>query len=289
VVPQMMPYLVVGIGIRDKMVLQFLTEAFMAVPCVCYLMMQGRAVKDGVLTHSADWKMWLLLMPFAVCLNKIAEFVNVVSQLFTTNTVGNHMAELIVKYPFLISFLVIAVTPALCEEWIFRGILYHGYRKSGVAVATILTAFLFGLMHMNLNQFFYAFFVGLVFALVNEVTGSILPSVLLHLYINGRSVVFLYLAEKYPAGGDETYTAIADASVREMIPELLPGVLIALVCGIVLFVLLLLCNGRADRYRELFFRKSDGGEREAGSLWYTIISPELVIGILVCIAFMVWK
>ena len=315
-VSQMMLYLFVGAGVQDSMLLQFLVEVFMLLPGLLYLVWRGRSVKDGLLFKNPGWKTWLLLVPFAVCVDKIAEFINVVSQLFTPNIVGNHMAELIVKYPFPVAFLVIAVTPAVCEEWIYRGILYHGYRKIKIGIAIVLTAFLFGIMHMNLNQFSYAFVLGLIFALVNEVTGSVLPSVVLHLYINGRSVVVLYLSVNYLSGLREQYVAaeavsdtgrmaqlLSDAqgvpidraawlqeymsaestSVKEMLPELLPVVLVAFGCAIVLFALLLYYNRGKGKLRALF-QKTE--REEAGCGISSVISPTLVIGSLICIVFM---
>ncbi len=320
-VSQMMMYLFAGAGVRDGMLLQFLVEAFMVIPGLLYLVMQGRSVKESFPVKPLTWKTWLLLIPFAVCVDKIAEFINVVSQLFTTNMVGSHMAELVIQYPFPVAFFVIAITPAICEEWVFRGVLCHGYRKSNVGIAMVLSAFLFGLMHMNLNQFSYAFVLGVAFALINEVTGSVLPSMFLHLYINGRSVVVLYLSVNYLTGLREQYVAaeavndigkmeqlLVDAqgvpidsvswlqdymsmesgSVTEMIPELLPGVLIATGCAMILFFLIRVCNGwkgRGDKQADGTEAKKKTGEKRSRS---PIVSTELIVGILICIAFMIW-
>ena len=50
-----------------------------------------------------------------------------------------------------------AIVGPLFEELIFRGILYTGFRRNGSALQSIvLTAVLFGLFHMTLNQMVYA-------------------------------------------------------------------------------------------------------------------------------------
>ncbi len=321
-VSQMMMYLFAGAGVRDRMLLQFLVEVFMVLPGILYLVMQGRSVKESFPVKPLTWKTWLLLIPFVVCVDKIAEFINVVSQLFSTNMVGSHMAELIMQYPFPVAFFVIAVTPAICEEWVFRGMLSHGYRKTNVGISIVLTAFLFGIMHMNLNQFSYAFVLGLVFALINEVTGSVLPSVFMHLYINGRSVVVLFFSVNYLTGLREQYVAaeaandigkmeqlLADAqgvpidsaswlqdymsmgssSVTEMIQELLPGVLIATGCALILFFFIRLCNGwkgKGCKPVEGMEVKKEAGENGNRS---PIVSAELIVGILICIVCMIWE
>ncbi len=273
IMSQCMIYALACMGLGDGMTLQFLNEVFLVVPAVCYLFMEKQTLKEGLGIGGIGWKAGLLLIPFALCADKIAEYVNVVSLLFTENRIGDHMLDLILAYPFPVAFFVIAVTPAICEEALFRGVLYRGYRKTGVWPAVVLSAFLFGIMHMNLNQFFYAFAVGILFALVNEVTGSILPSFLLHLYINGRSTVLLFLMSNSAEGIQEQY------DVGEQCIRLLPGFLAALAgTGLLLFLLLRFGKGKQE--------VQTGAERkETGSL-RELISPELFIGIGLCIVFM---
>lgn len=260
-------------GLQDRMSLQFLNEVFLAAPGFYYLFMQKQGLKKSLEINTIGWKSWLLLLPFAVCVDKIAQYINVLSQLFTENRIGDYMLELILAYPFPVAFFVIAVTPTICEELLFRGVLYRGYRKTGRWVAIVLSAFLFGIMHMNLNQFFYAFVVGIIFALVNEVTGSILPSVFLHLYMNGRSTVLLFLMANSSEGLQEQY------SMKEECIRLLPGFL-ASVAGVgILFFFLFRC-GKKRKEVQMSERIEEKGS------FAGIISPELILGIGLCIVFM---
>lgn len=289
IVSETMIYLIAGTGLRDRMALQFMMQLLLAFPAVAYLVLQRIPLKEGLRLHSIGWKEWLLLLPFAVCVNQIAEFLNVVSQLFTVNTISGSMTELVIKYPFPIAFLVIAVAPAVCEELVFRGVLYCGYRKSGVWVAVLLTAFLFGMMHMNLNQFFYAVVLGILFALVNEITGSILPSVFLHLYINGRSVVTLYLWVKQEGreGLQETLT-MEPVEAVERIPELLPWIVLAVTGAAVILYLLIRFKKKAGEAVALFTKEVMEPKEEKGG-GKTVISPALLVGILICIVYMLQK
>ena len=54
----------------------------------------------------------------------------------------------------------------LCEELIFRGFVCGSYRKYGAALAIVLSAIAFGLVHANLEQFLAAGLAGLVLAFV---------------------------------------------------------------------------------------------------------------------------
>lgn len=279
-VSQGMIFLLTGAGLGDKMVLQFLIEVFLALPGVYYLLQRKLPFREMVGISKLDSLQWLLLIPLAFCIERIGQFVNLLSQLFATNVVGEHMMDLILAYPLPLTLLVIAVMPALCEEFIFRGILYQGYKKCSVSGAVILTAVLFGLMHMNMNQLSYAVVIGILFAAVNEVTGSILPSMLLHLYINGKSTLLLYLTADEVAAAEEQY------SVAELLPQLIPGVVTAILVLATVFRVLVKhrkkVSGAAEVSEETELKKKGlAGWKELGS-W------SLVFGVLICICFMIW-
>ena len=321
ILSQVLVSLIAASGVTDRMVLQFLIQIFIASPAVAYLLLSGSSIKNGIGRLSVGLGECLLLIPFAFCAGKIAEFLNGVSLLFSVNTVGQNMAERMLNHSFSVAFLVIAVMPALCEEVVFRGVLYRNYRKSGVCVALILTAVLFGLMHMNLNQLLYAVVLGFLFAAVNEITGSVLPSVGLHLYINGRSVVQLYgevnylkgLREQYVATetvgdmeGMERISSLADGvpiergdwlqeymtstpeTVKEQVIQLLPWFLAAVAGTVVIVGLLLWCRKRrgTEQERSLF---GDGKEPAEKSGWRNVLSPTLFFGVLYCVAEMIGR
>lgn len=320
VLSQILIYCISGLGVRNIMVLQFLVEVLMVFPAVVYLMGRQQPLRKSFGLTVPGWKEWLLLLPLAVCVDKIAEFINVLSQLITLNVVSNHMIPLIMEYPFLVSFFVIAITPAVCEELIYRGVLYRNYRKSGIVTGMLLSGFLFGIMHMNLNQFSYAFVLGILLALVVEITGSMLPAMFLHLYINGRSVVVVNVVVRYLSGlreryvtaetaGDtglmesllqmadgvpidrpdwlERYMNMENGAIGDTILMLLPGFLTAIAVAIVVFKLLLKLRKKKEEAGMLSAEVQE--EREEKSDWRTVVSPELLIGIVFCIVFMLFR
>ncbi|MBR6537201.1 MAG: CPBP family intramembrane metalloprotease [Lachnospiraceae bacterium] len=286
---QAMLYLVAGLGVRDRMVLQILVQLFIAFPAVACLYLQRLSLKEGLLLNTIGWKEGLLLIPLAVCINKLAEFINTFSQLFTVNTIGESMAELILSYPFPFAFFTIAVVPAVCEEVLCRGMLFWGYRKCGRWVAILLTAFLFGILHMNPNQFFYAFALGIIFALVNDITGSIFPSVLLHMYVNGRSVVMLYLTVK---GNEELLQEQVQPDAAMIGAHLLGNLpwTIAAVAGTVLILFLLLkCKEKRVQERVSLFCKEEIEPKEERGGFGTVYSPALIAGVFICVVYMILR
>jgi sodium transport system permease protein len=101
------------------------------------------------------------------------------------------------------TLLLMAVTPAICEEALFRGPVLRGFaaRFSPLASA-ILTGALFGLFHLDLWRMVPTGLIGVVLSLVALESGSILPAMLTH-FINNASLVILARS-----GLDRTASAI---------------------------------------------------------------------------------
>lgn len=85
---------------------------------------------------------------------------------------------------FFLVVLTSCIMPGVCEELAHRGMLLGAYKKYGVVFAVTITSVLFGLMHMNIYQCFYAFAVGLLFAYVCVYTKSIWPGIIMHFMNN---------------------------------------------------------------------------------------------------------
>lgn len=94
-------------------------------------------------------------------------------------------------------FLVIAVTPAVCEEMLFRGLIYNSMKaRYRVPAALGIVAVLFGIYHMSLVKFVPTGLLGLVLCYVAYKTGSIYPSMMMHFINNALSVVVSYYPER---------------------------------------------------------------------------------------------
>ena len=81
----------------------------------------------------------------------------------------------------LLFILVMAVSPAICEEAVFRGMLLSSFRgRTGALIAVLVTALLFGLFHMSLYRLLGTMTLGLIMGYAVWRSGSIWPAVLLH-------------------------------------------------------------------------------------------------------------
>ncbi len=85
------------------------------------------------------------------------------------------------------------VFPALFEEFLHRGILLNAGKKYGnPKTALIISSLLFGLMHLNINQFFYATILGFLMGYVSLISGSIIPTIIIHFMNNFLSTLVTY-------------------------------------------------------------------------------------------------
>ncbi|MDR3364622.1 MAG: CPBP family intramembrane metalloprotease [Clostridiales Family XIII bacterium] len=88
-----------------------------------------------------------------------------------------------------LGLLYIVLVGPLFEELIFRGAVIGSLRRFGDNFAILFSALLFGLYHMLIMQIPFAFVMGLLLGYV-AVRWSLRFSVLLHIIVNGLSVLF---------------------------------------------------------------------------------------------------
>ena len=145
---------------------------------------------------------FLVALYTLLCL-PLVTLVNTISMLFVDNTVVSMSGE-ILSVPFPVAFGMIALLGPVSEEFVFRGVVFNGYRKDGNLLgAIILSASTFSLMHMNFNQAGYAFVIGIALAFAMVATNSIWSSIIMHIIINAQSVVIMFLSEYLVPGSLE--------------------------------------------------------------------------------------
>jgi hypothetical protein len=100
---------------------------------------------------------------------------------------------------YAIGAFAIVVAPVM-EEMIFRGILFAIFESQvGLRFAILMTAILFGGLHVPeywgaWNHMLLIFLIGLVFSLARGRSGSLAPSVFLHVGYNASMMIILFLS-----------------------------------------------------------------------------------------------
>lgn len=83
------------------------------------------------------------------------------------------------------SFITVVIVSPLIEEAIYRFfILGISERFLGFAVANVIQAALFGILHLNPVQSIYAFLLGLLIGILKKYSGTVAACIMFHLTFN---------------------------------------------------------------------------------------------------------
>lgn len=211
-----------------------------------------------------------LLVIFAYCMIPVVGLINSISMLFTPNVVTAQINGMSTN-SFAFNIFLVAVVPAVVEEFAFRGFIFGGYRNSVMKRAILMSALAFGLYHMNLNQFCYALIMGIVFAIIREGTGSLHSSMIVHFIFNSNSIVmteFLKIYTNYMnrmAENNEEFREIADSlkessdstvsyadyPLSQKLASIVMFAFLAAIAGTIAFFILRTIIKRCHRYRHI--------------------------------------
>ena len=272
-----------------------LVELELLIPVIVLLIMDRFEVMRGTRMKAIGWKVILWALLLAVIMIPIVIFLNLASQLLVPNNIIVRIehytmltGSLVWDKPFLLNLLYMAILPAVVEEYLFRGVLFQGFRSCGLFKTAMITSLMFALAHGNLNQFLYAFAIGLFFAYLVEASGSVYASMLAHMCLNTATVVLVYLRRVLPANITSALAEAENTSVRELSPVywIISGA-IAIACVILAVIVVRTIAKTAER--DLIYREARKGHDRLKGKEGRIFSVELLIGLMiptVYIAFM---
>ncbi len=236
------------------------TELIILVPGVVCLLLSKQRITTQIPMKKIKLSTVFIMVLYTACLMPIASFANAISLLFTENIVLTE-SELFLSYPLPVILLLVGFYGPFCEEFVFRGIIFGDYRKSNQIWGSILlSSLLFGLMHMNINQFGYAFLLGIAFALAVEATGSIWCPFIAHVLINSESVFMMFLSDKLMGSDGSLSNMYADMDIPEMILPMIGVLFVATVFAVAIGACILVWmaknEGREDRLQEIFSKSA---------------------------------
>lgn len=104
----------------------------------------------------------------------------------------------------LFQLLAFAALPALCEEFVFRGVLLSALHKRGTVASFAFSALYFAMLHFDFSQLPVYLFSGLLMCIVLRITRSLPAVIILHFLYNvfglfGQSA----MARFYSYSGDD--------------------------------------------------------------------------------------
>ncbi len=126
----------------------------------------------------------------------------------------------------VLNVFIMALLPALGEEWFFRGSLQRIFMRwfYNPWKAILISSFLFSALHFQLEGFLPRFFLGVLLGYLFQKTGNIWIPVFLHFLFNGLQIVMAFFSK------DEIETLNVDKMEK-------PGWIPVCICTILLFIL----------------------------------------------------
>lgn len=106
--------------------------------------------------------------------------------------VGDQITDIFLSVPFPITFLIVAVMPAICEEVLHRGFLQYAFGSLKKWPAVIVMGFLFGVFHLDPYRFLGTAILGAVMTYIMIETRNILLPMLFHFINNAFTVTVAY-------------------------------------------------------------------------------------------------
>ena len=199
----------------------------------------------------------------------------------------NSVETILTENNHILSLVLVGIIAPIIEELIFRKLLIDRTTPYGEKTAVFFSALVFGLLHGNLYQFFYAFLIGLILSIVYVKTGKIIYSTVIHCFIN----IFFGVFSSYLLSLLDI-DQILEYAQQGMIPEeyieanMTP---LLIYCGYILVFYALIFVGLFSLNRMFFTLRFQKGKvllPKGKSLEIIFFNPGAIALISVCIALM---
>ncbi|QQY80358.1 hypothetical protein EDD65_103197 [Keratinibaculum paraultunense] len=153
---------------------------------------------------------------------------------------------------YVLSFLIISLTPGICEETMFRGLIMSSYDRLGKKKAIIYSAILFGLFHFNVQNLLGPIYLGILFGTIAYKTNSIYATMIGHTVNNTIALTIGYIATKTEQLVGLSMENVDLPEMEQMIIAILGLGIFVLVFGFISFKLIkLLPTGEKKEVLEL--------------------------------------
>jgi len=166
----------------------------LGIPCTIYLIIKRRHIRELLPLRRLGIANIFLITGLTLAAIPLLGMVNLVSQLVFPNIIGEVAQNVMLEGGLWLSLAVFAVVPQIFEEVAFRGIGMAGFKHAKISTVAIINGLIFGYIHMNMNQFAYAFVGGIIFCYMAYYTKSIWAPILSHFIVNGLAAVVMFTA-----------------------------------------------------------------------------------------------
>ncbi|KUK07923.1 MAG: putative metal-dependent membrane protease [Caldanaerobacter subterraneus] len=209
---------------------------FVLIPVIAYLLIKRYDVKYVLRLNPLKSEFVLLLVLIAVASWGVSGFLAVLTNYFLSKLgkvpvmqipPAQDLNELIVQ------LIIFGLVAACCEEIFMRGLVMRSFEMRGSIKSVVITAILFAMLHLNVQNFLSILFLGTILGYVVYRTDSIFAGMIVHFTNNAISTILSYFISQ---------SGMANVSGVERISIPFSAVLfygvIAVFSGMILYALL---------------------------------------------------
>lgn len=234
-------------------------------PVTIYFLITKENVKEVLRLN----KPYLSEIGFCIIIGVLAQVVaifcaNLSSFIFPKNEV-EQVFDVLKKNSYISLISIIALTPAICEELVVRGVILHNYNNKNIWKACAMSGVIFGMLHLTGSQFLYATLLGVLLAYLVRVTNSIFTSMTVHFVFNGFNATLAYIISKF----DVMSKALEEASASKETLTLTKRVqalggtfVLALVATSIIITILISIKNKREKLRVNEFRVVEVEEKD---------------------------
>ena len=233
-----------------RVVISFSQFMFILVPVLILNMLRGDSPKAAFRLRKPDTTVFLLGIAGVIivqpalqsymylqnlALDSLPQGIEIIKQIkdlmdsleaATMNLVTAYSAAEFVTVSF-----VIAVTPAICEEFFFRGLIFYNFEKQMFSVrAVFMTGFIFAIYHFHPFNLLPLIVLGYYLAFVVYYSNSIFTGIAAHFTFNFISAYMVYV---YGKEGFEN----PDGTVMDNMPLLIAGIFSVFLFAVILIMI----------------------------------------------------
>ena len=178
----------------SNMYYSLVVSAVVTIPLLCFFMRRDQRTRQAADIQSAPVQVPAMVYPlvavtaFAACIG--GNNIILSSGLMQVDETYQQLTDILYSAPMWFQLLGTGVIVPLCEELIFRGLMYNRLKDYvPVKWALLMSALAFGIGHGNLVQGVYGFALGYMMAYLYEHTNKLWVPVLFHIVANSVSVL----------------------------------------------------------------------------------------------------
>ena len=170
-------------------------------------------VQAAGLNKKINWK--IVLYGFfisLVCIVGFGNITNVFLEFLTLLGYKQQLSSMVIDtfWKYLLYAIVFCVTPAFCEELLFRGAILSGLKQYGTKFAIVCSSIIFTLMHGNAEQTIHQFIIGVVVGYLFVKSENLWLGVIVHFFNNFITVTTSFVLALVSKGGGNVAAETSD-------------------------------------------------------------------------------